>query len=178
MLRCMRLLRNYTEGQNCMPIRHPCASFSHTYILSFHVGLSAGVQGKKERATGPRASHHKPQLHLPSHRVSRTAAHAFSAFSLSAQFVFSRMPSFPTDRGGQSSWHKVWKPHTDHSAGQIRVQPLVRKEHIHANLCQQFSSVLFYYFHTVVFFVKIFNSFLNEHFHLHFIFTTVLFYSK
>ncbi len=50
-----------------MPICHSCASFSHTCILSFHVGLSAGVQGKKERAKGPSASRHKPQLHLPSH---------------------------------------------------------------------------------------------------------------
>lgn len=156
MLWCMCVLRNYTEGQNCLHIHHPCASFSHSYILSFHVGLSAGVQGKKERATGPRAPRHKPQLHLPSHRVSRTAAHTFSAFSLSAQFVLSRTTSFPTDRGGQSSQHQVWKPHTDHSAGRTRVQPLVRKEHRFMPTCQQFCSVLSYCFHTVVVF-KILN---------------------
>lgn len=127
MLRCMCILRNYTEGQNCMPVHHLCATFSHSYTPSFHLGLSARVQGKKERATGPSASRHKPQLHLPSHRVSRTAAHAFSAFSLSAQFVLSRKANFPTYRGCQSSWHPIWKQHTDHSTGWTRVQPLVRK---------------------------------------------------
>lgn len=127
MLQCMCIPRNYTEGQNCMPVHHLCASFSHSYTPSFHVGLSARVQGKKERATGSSAPHHKPQLHFPSRRVSRTAACSFSVFSLSAQFVLSRKANFPTDRGGQSSCHQVWEPHTDHNTGWTRVQPLVRK---------------------------------------------------